>query len=186
MLSVHTEAEKMPKTFLRVANGNIIAKEGKDEIEFDTVTGMVTDIKLKDHRIGNKKFSNWHISMVDARLKNAYDLSFGRNSSVFRTIVRCLASDEGLASLNDIEIYVYRARYGNFTNAIVMGRGKKLSWIPEGVPPVMYCQINGMSVPDSTLRDEWLDKLVGRINDSARKTIPEEYRLYKDQEKASA
>ena len=167
-----TPKATMPKIFLRVANGNIIAKKGKEELLFDTVSGKITYIELRQHASQTKRFSSWHIQMVDTHSGDAYDLSFGRTSGVFRTIVRCLASDEGLASLNDIEIHVYRPSYGNYTNAVVSGHGKKLNWIPENVPPVLYRQVNGKAVADYTLRNDWVEDLVDRINERAFKTLP--------------
>ena len=172
MLSLTSQACKLPKTFLHVSDGQIIAKMGVDQISFDTVSGTITNIELKQHTFENKRFTNWHINIVDNRTGEAYDMSFSRTSGVFRTIVRCLASDEGLSHLNDIEIYVYKSRYGNYTNAIVIGHGKKLNWISESVPPVMYRKVDGTTVPDYTLRNEWVEKLVERINEAAKRPIP--------------
>lgn len=171
MLTLTPQADKLPKIFLRVANGQIIAKMGVDKISFDTVSGAITNIELKQHTFENKRFFNWHVNMVDTRTGEAYDMSFGRTSGVFRTIVRCLASDEGLSSLNDIEIHVYKPRYGNFTNAVVNGHGKKLNWIPESVPPVLYRKLDGTTVPDYSLRNDWVDEMVERINEAAKHTL---------------
>jgi len=167
MLYSKEMTKKMSTTFLRVKNSMFVAKEGDSETEFDSISGTVTGIQLKEHEHDGEKFRAWHLLMEDRNIKAAYDITFGENSGVFRSIVRALSSDEGLTHLRDIEITVFKSQYGNFTNAIVCSGSKRLSWRPGEMPAASYVRDGDKFVADYTQRLAFVTSLVDLINYAA-------------------
>ena len=160
-------SEKRNRTYVRVSEGSLIVKEGIDRVCFDSISGAVLGVELRDHNVDGKKFKCWHLLMADTSTGQEYDVSFGRGSGTFHNILRCLASERGLAGLSDITIDVYKAGRGNFTNAVVYAGKEKLSWIPGQLPPVVYVAVGERNIPDDTMRTEWLLHLAEMVNGCA-------------------
>lgn len=168
MLQLKQTTKSVTRTYVRVSNGSLLVKNGAEINTFNSVSGAISGIELKEHSFDGKKFENWHLMMTDAAEGETYDLSFGKQSSAFRDIVRCLASDEGLMALDKITIDVYKASKGSYTNATVSSEGKRLSWIPEQIPPVRYVSVGQRQIPDDSERIAWIEDLVARINQAVQ------------------
>ena len=168
MLQLKQATKSMIRTFVRVSNGSLLVKNGTETNIFNYVSGAVSGIALKEHCFDGKKFENWHLLITDEAEGESYDLSFGKQSSAFRDIVRSLASDEGLKVLGNITIDVYKASKGSYTNATVSSEGRRIPWIPERIPPVRYVSVGQRQVPDDTERIAWIEGLVGRINNAVQ------------------
>lgn len=112
------------KVYLRISKGSIISRKDGVETSFSAISGALTGIELREHEFENKKFRNWHIMISDAASGEVYDLSVGRSAGVFKSIVRSLVTEQGLAGLDDITIDVYTSKSG-YTNASVSANGQR-------------------------------------------------------------
>lgn len=151
------------KVYLRISKGSIISRKDGVETSFSAISGALTGIELREHEFENKKFRNWHIMISDAASGEVYDLSVGRSAGVFKSIVRSLVTEQGLAGLDDITIDVYTSKSG-YTNASVSANGQRLHWVDEQMPAIQYVTVGGNEVPDDTAQMNWIQTLVDRIN----------------------
>ena len=88
---------------------------------------------------------------------------YKRQSNAFAGIVRSLASEEGMANLDDITIEVYMSK-NNYTNATVKTRGERIHWIEEPMPAVKKVMVGTKEVVDDSEKIAWISKLVEKIN----------------------
>lgn len=159
------------KVFARVANGSIITKKDGQVSNFGAISGSLKSIELKEHEFENKKFKNWHLELIDNASNEVYDLSISRSSGAFKSIVRSLVTEQGLANLNDITIEVYTSKTG-YTNASVSAAAQRLHWTDEPMPALSYVKVGENEVADDSAQMNWIQTLVDRIN--ARIASPEE------------
>lgn len=166
---------KKKKIYLRIANGSIISKKDGVETSFGAISGSLKSIELKEHEYDNKKFKNWHIILADPASSEVYDLSVSRSSGAFKSIVRSLVTEQGLASLDDINIEVYTSKSG-YTNASVTAAGQRLHWVDEQMPAITYVKVGENEVADDTAQMNWIQTLVDRINTmlNAAEEMPQE------------
>lgn len=156
---------KQITNYLHISNGSFVLSED-EKTRFNSITGAVSGIKLKTHkRSDGGEFDLWHLIVTDEKACEINDISFSRTSNVLSSIVRCLASDSGLQSLENVQICVSTAPFNSkFTNAIVRTNGHSLSWIPGDMPPMFYKTKGKKLEQDDSLRFEWLSNLIDLIN----------------------
>lgn len=156
---------KQITNYLHVSNGSFVLSED-EKIRFNSITGAISGIKLKTHKRSNGgEFDLWHLTVIDEPSGEINDISFSRTSNVLSSIVRSLASDSGLQSLENVQICVSTApNNSKFTNAKVRTNGHGLSWIPGDMPPMLYKRDGKSHVQDDSLRFEWLSNLIDLIN----------------------
>ena len=161
---LYQESEKKSRIFLRIKDGKLIArdKDGK-ESSFQKVQGALKGIELKEHEFDNKKFKNWHVVMEDLLQGDTYDIAVARSSGTFKSVVRCLVTEQGLANLDDISIETYLSKTG-FTNAVVQAQGQNLRWTDEKMPEAVRVKVGDQEVVDDTAQMNWIQTLVDRIN----------------------
>ena len=154
MLQITNTSKTFNNHFLKVSKskGLFILKRPDDEAEFDTVGGSVNRIETRIHKT------------KDGKIGDSYDISFPENSGLFVIIMRCLASEEGLKALDDIQIQIKKSEDGNFLNATVRNNGKSIGWLPGAVPPIMYTKEGKGYKADFSKRQEWLHNLAGIVN----------------------
>ena len=167
MLQITNTSKAFNNHFLKVSKskGLFILKRPNDEAEFDTVGGSINRIETRIHKTKDgKEFILWHLLLNDDKIGDSYDISFPENSGLFVIIMRCLASEEGLKGLDDIQIQIKKSEDGNFLNATVRNNGKSIGWLPGAVPPIMYTKEGKGYKADFSKRQEWLHNLAGIVN----------------------
>lgn len=168
MLQNSTICNNLTINYLRVSKSKgcfVLNNPDGDRGEFDTVSGAVSRIESRVHKGRNgKEFILWHVIMDDAAIGESYDISFAEKSGLFMILMRCLASEEGLHSLDDIEIQIRKASIDKFLNATVRHNGKSISWRPGNIPPIVYVPDGKRYRPDFSKRIDWLRNLVGIVN----------------------
>lgn len=150
------------KILLRITGGNLERKGGNGE-KYGSVSGKIHRIYLREAQNADGKFHNWHLEMADETSGEKYDISASRSSVAFKNIIRCLATSEGLKSLENIEIKVYPSQNG-YSNTSIYSNGKRIRWDDnDGMPPVKK---TGDDRDDSE-QIAWLVNAVDKINAAA-------------------
>lgn len=164
----NSNSKNLITNYLRVSKARwcfILKNPNGDRGEYDTVSGAVSRIESRVHKDRDgKEFILWHVIMDDDAIGESYDISFAENSALFMILMRCLASEEGLHSLDDIEIQIRKSSIDKFINATVRHNGKSISWRPGSIPPIVYVPDGKGYRRDYSKRLEWLRNLVGIVN----------------------
>lgn len=166
MVTSTTNSKKpMPTRFFHVSKGNFTETIKNDTFTYGSITGSVEGIELRtNHKKDGEEFQNWHLLMSDKSTGERYDIILSRTSNVLISIIRSLASDEGLRSLHDVEICASPAAISAFTNIKVIAGGHSLSWLPCEVPPLQCYRKEGRIVTCDEERFKWVSTIVDLIN----------------------
>lgn len=163
--STTTSKKSMPTRFFHVSKGNFSETVKNDTFTYGSISGSVDGIELRtNHKKDGGEFQNWHLLMSDQMTGERYDIALSRTSNVLISIIRSLASDEGLCSLHDVKICASPATIDTFTNIKVIAGGHSLSWMPCEVPALQCYRKAGRLVTCDEERFKWVSTIVDLIN----------------------
>ena len=128
---------------LKMKDGGFICTGRQTDNRFNSISGSVTGILLKDHDDKDgEHFKLWHLRMLDREADEKYDISFAFKSPAFKNVLLSLASAEGQSHMNNIELRSYKAHRASFTNAAVYADGERVHWAECILPAPTYHKVD--------------------------------------------
>lgn len=154
---------------LKIKDGSFICTGRQTNNRFNSISGAVTGILLKDHDDKDgERFKLWHLRMLDKEANEKYDISFAFKSQAFKTVLLSLVSAEGQSHINDVELRAYKAHQASYTNAAVYADGERVHWAECLLPAPKYHKVDDEYTKSNDEEMETIMHLVDVVNKVAK------------------
>lgn len=160
-LGNRTEPAREERIYLNIAHGRIELNQNGQKNYYTYVEGKLRGICSREREFRGETSKYYYLELVGDE-GELYSIGFSENSGVLLSIVNSLASDETLSPSAMIRIETYEV--GGYTKVIVWSEGVKLDWLQRELPPIKTIDVGGKSYKDYTLRNQFTEDLVARIN----------------------